>query len=167
MYRKVEDFIKAYGHEAENTLKYFKALTDESLKQKVAEGHWSLGRLAWHITTTIPEMMSQTGLTVSSVDHEAPKPEKAEEIVTAYEKVSKELLDVIKEKWDDATLEIEDNLYGENWKRGLTLAILVNHEIHHRAQMSVLMRQAGLKVPGIYGPAKEEWAAFGAEAPAD
>ena len=167
MYRKVEDFLKGYGHEAENTLKYFRALTDESLKQKVAEGHWSLGRLAWHITTTIPEMMGQTGLTVSSVDHEALKPEKAAEIVAAYEKVSKELLDVIKEKWDDATLEVEDNLYGENWKRGLTLAILLSHEIHHRAQMSVLMRQAGLTVPGIYGPAKEEWAAFGAEASAD
>lgn len=31
--------------------------------------------------------------------------------------------------------------------------------------MTVLMRQAGLTVPGIYGPAKEEWATFGMEAP--
>lgn len=31
--------------------------------------------------------------------------------------------------------------------------------------MTVLMRQAGLTVPGIYGPAKEEWAKFGLEAP--
>jgi len=28
------------------------------------------------------------------------------------------------------------------------------------------MRQAGLKVPGTYGPAKEEWGAFGMETPA-
>jgi uncharacterized damage-inducible protein DinB len=27
--------------------------------------------------------------------------------------------------------------------------------------MTVLMRQAGIKVPGVYGPAKEEWAAYG------
>jgi uncharacterized damage-inducible protein DinB len=27
--------------------------------------------------------------------------------------------------------------------------------------MTVLMRQAGIKVPGIYGPSKEEWEAMG------
>ena len=27
--------------------------------------------------------------------------------------------------------------------------------------MTVLMRQAGVPVPGMYGPSKEEWAAMG------
>ena len=45
-----------------------------------------------------------------------------------------------------------------------TLFYLIAHQTHHRGQMTVLMRQAGLRVPGIYGPAKEEWAAFGAPA---
>lgn len=31
--------------------------------------------------------------------------------------------------------------------------------------MTVLMRQAGLTVPGIYGLSKEEWANLGMEAP--
>jgi uncharacterized damage-inducible protein DinB len=31
--------------------------------------------------------------------------------------------------------------------------------------MTVLMRQAGLAVPGVYGPAREEWAAYGMAAP--
>jgi uncharacterized damage-inducible protein DinB len=31
--------------------------------------------------------------------------------------------------------------------------------------MTVLMRQAGLKVPGIYGPSYEEWLQFGMKAP--
>lgn len=26
--------------------------------------------------------------------------------------------------------------------------------------MTILMRQAGISVPGIYGPSKEEWAQF-------
>jgi uncharacterized damage-inducible protein DinB len=37
----------------------------------------------------------------------------------------------------------------------------MSHEIHHRGQMTVLMRQAGLKVPGVYGPSREEWTAYG------
>ncbi|MCK4657684.1 MAG: hypothetical protein KAT85_11650, partial [candidate division Zixibacteria bacterium] len=37
--------------------------------------------------------------------------------------------------------------------------------IHHRGQMTVLMRQAGLKVPGVYGPSMEEWEHFGMKKP--
>jgi uncharacterized damage-inducible protein DinB len=47
----------------------------------------------------------------------------------------------------------------------MTLQILVRHEIHHRGQMTVLMRQARLKLPGIYGPSKEEWSKYGAQPP--
>jgi uncharacterized damage-inducible protein DinB len=36
---------------------------------------------------------------------------------------------------------------------------LVRHLIHHRGQMSVLMREAGLIVPGVYGLSREETAA--------
>jgi uncharacterized damage-inducible protein DinB len=52
-------------------------------------------------------------------------------------------------------------MYGEKWTRAQALAGLLKHEIHHRAQITVLMRQAGLKVPGVYGPAKEEWVSYG------
>ena len=42
--------------------------------------------------------------------------------------------------------------------------LVIQHQYYHRGQMTVLMRQAGLTVPDIYGPAKEEWANFGMEA---
>jgi uncharacterized damage-inducible protein DinB len=32
-----------------------------------------------------------------------------------------------------------------------------------RGQLTVLMRQADLKVPGVYGPSKEEWEAMNAQ----
>ena len=38
------------------------ALTDESLSQEIAPGHWTLGRVAWHIVTALPVMLSGTGL---------------------------------------------------------------------------------------------------------
>jgi uncharacterized damage-inducible protein DinB len=37
---------------------------------------------------------------------------------------------------------------------------LVRHLIHHRGQLIVLMREAGLIVPGVYGPSREETAAI-------
>ncbi|NHN35043.1 hypothetical protein G9U52_35530 [Paenibacillus sp. S3N08] len=56
-------------------------------------------------------------------------------------------------------------MFGEPWKNGFTLNAFVKHEIHHRGQLTILMRQAGLPLPGVYGPAKEEWATMGMEAP--
>jgi len=55
-------------------------------------------------------------------------------------------------------------MYGEKWKRGNTLQVLVRHQSHHRAEMFPLMRMCGLKPVGVYGPTKEEWKEFGMEA---
>jgi uncharacterized damage-inducible protein DinB len=56
-------------------------------------------------------------------------------------------------------------MYGQQWQRGTTLMTVQMHESHHRGQITVLMRQAGLKVPGVVGPAKEDWRQFGMEPP--
>lgn len=39
--------------------------------------------------------------------------------------------------------------------RGKFLRMLIDHQTHHRGQMTVLLRQAGLTVPGVMGPTKE------------
>jgi uncharacterized damage-inducible protein DinB len=72
---------------------------------------------------------------------------------------------VLPRAWNDESLQQTDDMYGEKWKRGVTLTVLISHQAHHRGQMTVLMRQAGLKVPGVYGPAREEWAGMGMKAP--
>lgn len=165
MFRKLDDFEKAFANLTEGTGKIFGALTDASLNQSVADEHRTLAGMAWHIVGTYSEMMPRTGLEVASVDHDSMPPASADEIRAGYAAVTTELAAAIKSNWSDADLEQVDELYGEKWPRGLTLAILIHHEIHHRGQMTVLMRQAGLKVPGIFGPAKEEWAAYGMEGP--
>ncbi len=165
MFRQVEDFATAWGTEYEGTLKIMRALTDASLGQRVDAQGRTLGRLAWHVTQTVPEMMNRTGLSLEGPDEHAPVPASAAEIVTAYETAGKALLEQVR-RWDDATLLQTRDMYGEQWPNGLTLEILLRHQTHHRGQMTVLMRQAGLKVPGVYGPAREEWAAYGMPAQA-
>jgi len=161
MYRKLKDFINDWTQESESTLKVFSNLTDESLTKKVNENVRAAGRLAWHITTAVGEMGHRTGLTFKAAEDKAPVPATAKEIVSAYKEASENMIAEIKEKWNDETLDIEDDMYGENWKRGMTLEIIISHQIHHRAQLTVVMRLNELKVPGIYGPSKEEWISFG------
>lgn len=165
MYRKLSDFLDDYRYLVEGTTKSFALLTDENLGKSVAGGHRTLGQIAWHIVTTIPEMMSRTGLGLSSVDFKSPPPDSAKAVTEAYRSASSELMETVRSKWNDGTLEEMDDMYGEQWPRGKSLAALVHHEIHHRGQVTVLLRQAGQKVPGLYGPSKEEWTQYGMQAP--
>ncbi len=161
MFSTVQDFLYIWAQEFEGTQKVLKHVTTQSLTQAVVPGGRTLGRLAWHLTVTIPEMMNRTGLEIGDPDPEAPIPATAKEIFNAYNKAAEELIEQVRAKWTDADLEKEDNMYGEQWKRKITLTSLVFHQIHHRAQIEVLMRQAGLRVPGLYGPSKEEWVGMG------
>lgn len=165
MFRKLDDFFQGYQYLTESTGGVFAALTDENMKQAVARGHRTQGQIAWHIVISIPEMMNRTGLKLGSVDHQTPPPASAAEIAEAYRKASTELTAAIKARWSDETLLVTDDMYGQQWPRGATLSALITHEVHHRGQMTVLLRQAGARVPGVFGPSKEEWAKMGMEPP--
>lgn len=165
MFRKIDDFVDSYKQLVEGTLKILVLLDDTNLDQSVGEGFRTLRHLGWHIVVTVPEMLRLTGLPLSAVDIQSPPPESASEILEGYKKVTTELVDAIKNHWNDDTLAKVDDMYGQKWARGASLAGLISHEIHHRGQMTVLLRQAGVRVPGLFGPAKEEWPDFGMETP--
>jgi uncharacterized damage-inducible protein DinB len=161
MYRSIADFTEDFAQENGATLKILHALTDASLGQRVTADGRTLGRLAWHIVGTQREMPASAGLPTGEGETEAPVPASAAEIAAAYERAARDVAAAVRAGWTDADLDGEIPLYGETWKRGRVLSALIRHEAHHRGQMTVLMRQAGLKVPGVYGPAREEWAAYG------
>ena len=73
----------------------------------------------------------------------------------------KSLNEELPKHWTDENLTDGILMYGETWTKGFALTCFLMHGAHHRGQMTVLMRQAGLKVHGVYGPAKEEWAEQG------
>ncbi len=161
MYRKVEDFIQSWAYETEITTKLLTNLTDESLNQKVSEDGRTLGFLAWHIVLTLGEMPGKVGLAIDCPPEDAPPPSSAREIAETFERAAKSVSEETAKNWTDDTLLIEDEMYGMIWKRGTTLSLLINHQAHHRGQVTILMRQAGVPVVGVYGPAKEEWEAMG------
>jgi uncharacterized damage-inducible protein DinB len=165
LFRKIDDFLENYQILREGTQKVFKQLTQDNMDQSINAGFRSLQQLAWHIVVSVPEMMSRTGLWVSSIKEDSMPPQSVNEIVEGYKKVTDELVKEVKTKWTDSTLLETDDMYGQKWQRGKTLYALIGHEIHHVGQMTVLLRQAGAKVPGLYGPSKEEWSQYGMDAP--
>lgn len=161
MYRHIQDFVNDWTLESESTLKIFNTLTDNSLTEHLPGYKRTIGRLAWHITQTVSEMMYRVGLFDSDELEHVAQPSSAVEIAAIYKKYSEQLAENVAQRWTDATLLEDRDMYGEQWKNGVTLGILIRHMSHHRGQMTVLMRQLGLKVPGVYGPSEEEWVAYG------
>ncbi len=161
MYTKVADFTEGWAVEREGTLKLLRTLTDRSLCQEVAPGSRTLGRIAWHTVVSVGEMARHAGLAIDAPPDDAPLPAVASAFVETYEKASANLPEAVAAAWSDADLQGTIDMYGEQWSRGKALAVLIAHQTHHRGQMTVLMRQAGLPVPGVYGPSREEWAAYG------
>lgn len=165
MYTSIEAFIRDWHHEAVTTQKVFDTLTDSSLQQMVSPDDRSLGRIAWHIVTSTPEMLNEFGIKVDSVSNADSVPSSAKEIAETFRKVSVDTIDAVKEQWTDASLSEMKNVFGMDMPGGVMLLMLNKHIIHHRGQLSVLMRQAGLRVPGIYGPTREDWSQMGMDAP--
>ena len=165
MYSTIKEFTADWKYESGSTLKVLKALNDKSLCQQVTADGRSLGFLAWHIVCTLGEMGKEMKLPVAAPAYDAEMPASAVEIAATYEAAAASVAETVRKNWKDGMLPRKITMYGEKWTRAQSLSALIRHEVHHRAQMTVLMRQAGLKVPGVYGPAKEEWAHLGMPAP--
>ncbi|WP_307411304.1 DinB family protein [Neobacillus ginsengisoli] len=163
MYQSIQTFIEDYKGESEVTQKLLNALTDDSLKQEITPGFRSLGQLAWHFVRST-EMLFSAGVKFDLPPEKEP-PATAAALAEGYKRTTQALLDAVQSQLKDESLQETVNFFGMNWKTDVLLYNFLKHEVHHRGQLTILMRQAGIPVSGVYGPAKEEWAAFGMEAP--
>jgi uncharacterized damage-inducible protein DinB len=161
MYRKIEYFITDWKDEEAATLKIFGSIPDSAKSTKAAEHVRSLERLAWHITQTLTEMPAKAGLLAEDVLEHEQIPASFKDIIAVYQERSGILMDLVQKQWTDSSLSEKIPMYGEQWEQRKILSVMVLHQVHHRGQMTALMRVLDLKVPGIYGPSKEEWGAYG------
>ncbi|PJN91909.1 hypothetical protein CVN76_02285 [Bacillus sp. mrc49] len=86
-------------------------------------------------------------------------------MAAAFKEISSHAAQVIEQDWTDESLEQMQTAFGRQESNAEILMGLIKHIIHHRGQMTVLMRQAGIKPPGVYGPPKEDWIHLGVENP--
>lgn len=165
MYRHINDFIIDWKYETESTIKVLGNIIDSVRTNIIHEQVRSLERLSWHLTQTITEMGHRAGIFSEDFLEAQPIPASIEALTTLYTQYSEELAKTLPSKWTDSSLLETVEMYGEEWEKGKVLSVIIHHQIHHRGQMTVIMRMLDLRVPGVYGPSKEEWAELGMTAP--
>ncbi|EIT84260.1 hypothetical protein A374_15778 [Fictibacillus macauensis ZFHKF-1] len=155
MYCTISDFIQEWNREASLTQAVLDRLTDESLTQRVDHEGRTLGEIAWHFTTNIPEYLQHFGVRMSA-DYLGKKvPASAKEIAHVFTEISQGASEAIAEQWNDVSLQEVQNAFGRQETNATIFFGLIKHIVHHRGQVTVLMRQAGVVPFGVYGPTRE------------
>ena len=152
----INDFITDWSHAAEGTLRVLQSLSDEKLDQAIIEGHSSLGWLGWHLATSPAFFAGLVGLDIKSAIGENKESIKVADIVETYKKVVEAVKSAVESNLTDEKLVEKIESFAGETTRGALLRRLIDHQTHHRGQMTVLLRQAGLPVPGVMGPTKED-----------
>jgi len=165
------DFQKAliaeYDREVATTRKMLEAIpADADYNFKANPKSMSLGRLAGHVAETAGEW-AFSALAKDKIEMDMSKPYEPyipaskEAMLARFDKETAETKAVLArftpEKWDGnwkfvagTQTWIDDTKY-EVWRTWV-----MNHLIHHRAQLGVCLRLIGAKVPGTYGPSADE-----------
>lgn len=155
MYRVVSDFTSEWANASHGTQAVLDALTDDTLNKAIVEGHSTLGWLGWHLATCPMFFIGKAaGIALTPVGNPAEVPTSAKTIADAYKAISAEITEKVAALSDEDLLEELPFIKGPT-PRGAILRMFIDHQTHHRGQMTVLLRQAGLAVPPVMGPTKE------------
>ncbi len=162
-----KELLAEYDRETAKTRKMLEAIpADVDFTWKPHPKSMPLGKLAGHITDMTGDWALHT-LTLDKL--EFPADHKWEQYVPAsktalLEKFDRELVGVRKalaevapEKWDHHWQFI---FGGHKWidqpKSEVFRDMVMNHLVHHRAQLGVYLRLLDQKIPGSYGPSADE-----------
>jgi uncharacterized damage-inducible protein DinB len=159
------DLIAEFERETENTRKMLNAIPESAdFAWKPHDKSMTLGRLAGHVAETNGDWALHT-LTKDRLDWTPemnPKtPSGKAEVLEKYEKqiaqVKPALAVMTPEKWDSNWKFVAgDQTWIDDTKYGVWRTWVINHMVHHRAQLGVFLRLLGGKIPGAYGPSADE-----------
>lgn len=151
-------------HELNVTRRVLERVPDEHLAWKPHEKSMSLGGLATHIATIpswIETILTQDEFDVATIGGPQQPLASRDEILARFDGLVAKVKELVSQAGDEELLVPWVLRRGEtvilNAPRAAIVRTMgISHSIHHRAQLTVYLRQLGVPVPGIYGPSADE-----------
>lgn len=156
------NLLPEFDAEMANTRKILACVPEGKMDYKPHPKSMGLGYLATHIAE-LPSWASTT-LTSEVLEGENWKPAVAE--------TQAQLLSIFDKSVAEARKNIEatpDEAWGKTWtfkwqgkemfsmpRVAVVRSVVMNHLIHHRAQLGVYLRLNDIAIPGMYGPSADE-----------
>ncbi len=169
-----ETLLPEFDQEMAKTRKLLECVPDDKFAWKPHEKSMTLGRLAGHVAE-LPFWAVNT-IRLSSLDI-TPGADGRPQAYSAGSR--KELLETFDKNVSDARAAIagaSDEHLCQTWslhfggktvlsmpRAAVLRNVMMNHLIHHRAQLGVYLRLNNVAIPGMYGPSADEGRMFATE----
>ena len=164
-------FLGEFDQEMANTRKTLELVSEDKFDFAPHEKSMKLGRLAGHIA----EMPGWGVLTVTATEldihpvggpgYEPFSPATRDEIFAAFDKNIASAKEAIEGASDEDLMVPWSLLAGGKVlftmpRIAVLKSMVLNHVIHHRAQLGVYLRMNDVAIPGMYGPSADDAVAF-------
>jgi uncharacterized damage-inducible protein DinB len=159
-----EMFAMEIEHEGVVTKRVLDRLPDDKFDWTPHEKSMTLGHLASHLVN----LLSWTGITLASdeldfsaMDFEPAEYRSVAECVAGLERELDAATSALRGASDEALMEMWTARAGEKVfftipKVTVIRNFVINHGVHHRAQLAMYLRLNDIPVPQIYGPSADE-----------
>jgi len=158
-----QSLLPEYDQEMANTRKMLERVPENKLDYKPDPKSMSMGQLASHVaemTGWLPSMMQAPSLDIPpdfkpfAATSRKQLLEKFDENVAGSRAALAAAADqTLMQEW---SLKFGGNTMFSMPRIAVYRSMIMNHVIHHRAQLSVYYRLTGVPVPGMYGPSADE-----------
>ena len=155
--------LPEFDHESQNTRRMLDRIPDEHLDYRPHEKSWTLRELATHVANlgswTRPTF-EQDGIDLSE-PWEQQTPASGGEIVAMFDATNADARQALESASEETfgemwTLRSGDTVHFTMPKGSVFRFFVMNHIVHHRAQIAVYLRECDVEVPGMYGPSADE-----------
>ena|SRR5579863_7406490 len=166
-----EMLLPEFDQEMANTRKLLGCVPDDRMDYKPHEKSMSLGRLAGHVAE-LPGWATMTLNTEGLDIQPGQQPyigKSRKDLLETFDKNAAEARQRIaiatdKELSQTWTLTFKGKAVFAMPKAGVLRGTVMNHLVHHRAQLGVYLRLNDIAIPGMYGPSADEMKFWQAQA---
>jgi uncharacterized damage-inducible protein DinB len=156
--------IGEFDHETANTRRVLERVPMEKYDWTPHPRSMSLGRLANHLATLVSWgsfAFTSDELDLSKTDYNPPDRHRREELLSDFDDYVAETRHVLEEASDELALSPWTLRDGEKVlftlpRIAFVRSMVINHMIHHRAQLGVFLRLLDIPIPGPYGASADE-----------
>lgn len=152
-------------HESANTRKMLERLPQSQFDWQPHEKSMSLIRLAGHIAEIpglfVAQVVAEQELDFATSAYKRPEIGSTEALLGFFDQNRDRAIAALQATTEEAlnqvwTLRNGQTVYVALPRKVMLRNLGLNHLIHHRGQLSVYLRLAGVSVPGMYGPSADE-----------
>ncbi len=162
-----QSLLPEFDQEMANTRKTLERVPDGKFAWKPHDKSGTMGWLAGHVAMLpgwIPITFSQDSLDINppgGSDFKPPRIEDRADLLAVFDKNVSEARKTLSSTTDEQMMRPWTLLSAGNKiftipKAGVVRSFVLNHLIHHRAQLTIYLRLNNVPVPALYGPSADE-----------